>query len=291
VLAERGQATIEAVGIAVAVALLAGGLAGVLGAAGPAASLAGAIARAVSAAIGPVAGSGRVAPIEMAPAELAAFALAVQPGLAPDSRPTLRDVRLQLEQAHGHAAGDRLLDGLLRTEAESLLPTSGGPTAYRNVPGPDPHGPDAFAPPAPGADRQVESPAGPLQIRAVTAAEGDAWLRHRLDPGLSWADVVTTVAGLVPGERLAASALRAGAGALSAARAAAGSDASSEVPPGHREGDIVVSWAVDRRVTAADGGPPVSATGAEAPARRFLHVAVIRDGVVVAEDLARPPSP
>jgi hypothetical protein len=290
VLEERAQATIEAVGIAVAVALLAGGLAGALGAAGPAASLAGAIARAVSAALGPVAG--RPAPVEAAPAELAAFALAVQPGLPADSRPTLRDVRLQLEQAHGADAGDRLLDRLLTAEAESLLPTSEQATAYRNVPGPAPRGPDAFARPAPDATRQVESPAGPLQIRVVSASEGESWLHHRLDPGLSWTDVVTTVAGLVPGERLAASALRAGAGAVSAMRAAAATAAaSSAVPPGHREGDIVASWAVDRRVTAADGGPPVSATGDPAPTRRFLHVAVIRDGVVVAEDLAPPPHP
>jgi hypothetical protein len=290
VLEERAQATIEAIGIAVAIALLAGGLAGALGAAGPAASLARAIVRALSTDIAPVAG--RPAPVEAGAAELAAFALAVQPGLPDDSRPTLRDVRLQLEQAHGAEAGDRLLDRLLTAEAESLLPAALRPTAYRNVPGPAPRGPDAFASPARGAPRQVESPAGPLQLRVVSASEGEAWLRHRLEPGLSWTDVVTTVAGLVPGERLAVSAVRASANAVSAARAAAAMEsASSEVPPGHREGDIVASWVADRRVTAADGGPPLSASGGVAPPRRFLHVAVIRDGVVVAEDLAPPPHP
>src|SRR5262249_30649425 len=155
---ERGQATVEHVALVLAVALLVGGVAGAL-ARGPAEDLARALAGALSGAIAALTlRGGGDGDAVVAAAEQAYLPLATDEQVTADERPTLRDVRLRLEQRLGPDGGRAAFARLATEHAAALLPAAGRPTAYRSRVGPINDPARWFAPPVAGERPDVETP-------------------------------------------------------------------------------------------------------------------------------------
>src|SRR4051812_37842312 len=106
---ERGQATVEQVGIVLAVAVLVGLLATDLARRGVGLAVARSLTQAVLRAVhvgGGSGGRGGAAIPEATAHEVARFAEAVDGTIAVDERPTLRDVRLELIERLGAKDGE-----------------------------------------------------------------------------------------------------------------------------------------------------------------------------------------
>lgn len=276
---QRGQATIEAIALTAAVALLA--LALGVGLARP--GLATRLGRSVAAAIdGALMSEPMVA--RALPAELALFDEALAVDTPDDLRPSLRDLRIALRARLGDEASTTLLDRLLAERADLFLPASraGAVSEYADVPARTIAERD-LAPARPGAAAWVERASTGRTVRVVGAADEDAYLAEALDGDRT--ALALDVAGLalpfVPGDG-AKGLLEAGIPIASHGRTAlALLTEHGEIPPGAREGDVVVTWRAERRHREADGrvGPPFG----------VAHIVVLRAGRTIAHGLVPAP--
>jgi hypothetical protein len=273
------------------------------------AGIASSIARAFLGATGITASRQEVAYAKPSTADRAEFARASDVSLASDDRPSLKDVRLSLMRRHGDEQGRAIYRQLIIDDLEAAIPALAGPTLYATA-RPELRQPGvlgAFLPinadvslRAPtGRDAgEWELPASHPNAHVVTVAEADAALDRALHPGISKTGVVLDFASVAPLGRLAGVVVRAGARAVKGVRTVAravgevsnGATIVQDVvrlespdagasPPGSREGDEIVSWLATR--CPVDG----------ASRREFIRTAVVRDGVVILDDIRWPPGP
>jgi hypothetical protein len=290
---ERGQATVEQVGIVLAVALLVGGLAGVLGArssvAGVARSLTAAIAGAIGLKVASGAPSLRALP-EATAREVAQFLRANDAQVDVDHRPTLRDVQLELDERLGPEQGEAVFHQLVLDQARSVLPQAAALREYRGFWGRPPDS-GSFLPPARARPIDSERPAGQLSVHVVGAQESLTWIDTMLHPSLN---PMGLIAGFFPAGpaaheiiSLVATSVQVTAGVTTRLGRGEG------LPPGRAEGDIIACWPVERTQRDTAGEPlPYRNQGAPGRARPYLHLAYIRAGTVLHESLVeRPPEP
>jgi hypothetical protein len=296
---ERGQGTVEYVGIVLVVAVLLGAIAGGLGAptlgAQLAASVAGALVQALGESFGREPGT-----TGASAAEQAAFARAIDAGVSPDERPSLRDVELDLIARHGAPTGRSIFRQLVVGELRSVVPGLGQPYLFATAVGSFPwndtsslgafiHVQQALRPPAAGDAGEYETPTTQPNAHVVTVSEADASVGHAFHPGVSRSAILIDVLGAIPvlgtashaGElAIAASRLASAAGSagsvLTVATDAAVDLPASEttIPAGSRAGDEIVTWKATRQPRS--GGPAVP----------FTRSAVVRDGVVIGQGIA-----
>jgi len=295
---QAGQATVEHVGLVLAIALLLGGVAATLAHVGIAATLAQGIARAWDLRQSDQHASRE--PLALGTdAEWRFARLAVASRLPDAVRPTLRDLRLRLVDRLGLARGEEVFGRMLGDAVDVALPGSvaGSVTAYRDA-GDTIAGPVMFDS-ARGAARIEERALGSRTVEQVSAPLANAFLGDALHTS--------------GGERLLTEALEGAATvatrrmpiAQPVAEAAIrtlvfddGMDGVSEsgmrtiaatgrVPPGRREGDLLVTWQVERRRFDARGRErrPARVRDGEAYPRRYVHAAVLRNGVPLREQL------
>ena len=122
----------------------------------------------------------------------------------------------------------------------------------------------------------------------MRASEAAAWLQERLEPKLSAADAARSPSTSCRPAGSALHLLRTVSTArdvFDLGRAATEVVArSGGLPPGAREGDVVVCWPVVRaRQGVAAAPPPIDQQRWDSPARSLRHVAVVRDSTVIAE--------
>jgi hypothetical protein len=236
--------------------------------------------------------SGSVVPSQ---ADRDAFSRAVDPGVDPDDRPSLRDVRLGLIERHGDVRGRAVYRRLVLDDLLRVVPGLAAPTLFGRSSSPvvlgrvaiteEPIDEDsALRRPRTGDPGEIETPEGEPDAHIVTVTEADQALARALHPGASYPGLALDLATAVPvvggAARIAIVAGRVVGGlqtAVGLARdardvLAPGVEAS---PAGSREGDEVVTWFATRRPT--DGGP----------SRRFQRTAVVRDGVAIFEGIKR----
>jgi hypothetical protein len=295
---ERAQASIEYVGVLLLVATLVGALIGAFGTPSLAARIVTSVGQAL---VGTIGRSDRDEAIAASAAEQGLFDSAVDRKQAPDDRPSLRDVRLQLIAAHGDEAGREIYEQLVLEQLRKVIPELSEPTTFPTA------GPNVVVPRtasnlqtidaehslakklSPGDAGELESPASRPDVHVVTVSEADEKIGRALHPGVSLVGVATDVVGAVPlggvavhlghlavtAEKIA-NAAEYGAGSYAVYRDAESFGSTSEalIPAGAREGDELVSWIAVRRPTG--GGP----------ARRFARSAVVRDGVVIDRGIA-----
>jgi hypothetical protein len=303
-----GQGTVEYIGVLLVVAVLVGAIAGGFGLPGLAAGIASSITRAFLGKVG-VAGPPREgARLRVSAADRAAFARAVDVTVAPDDRPSLRDVRLELIRRHGDARGRAIYRELVLADLRAVVPGLGGATLFATAtsgvrqPGvleryQPINGELSLVRPS-GADQgELETPIGQPNAHVVTLSEADRAFEDARHPGTSYTGIVLDLLSVFPVTRVARGAVqlarvgarfakagRAGGKALSAATnvATLADDAdslapdASASPPGSREGDEIVTWLAGR--CPANGGS----------ARQFLRTAVVRDGAVILEGIRWP---
>jgi hypothetical protein len=287
---DRGQATVEHVAIVLVVAVLVGAIAGAM-TTGAAGGLGTAVADAITRAIGWTHDRGEALP-QPTLEELSRYALAIDPSVPEDERPTLRDVRLEMEARLGVEQGDALWNRLAYDQALSLLPDSHGPHRYRGFIDLAP-GDWTFEPVTDGII-DVESPKGPVTTHVVRATEASAWLAHKLHPGFDFSGAIVDgalgTAALVAPESAAVPIGLAALAKVVGDRAGEAIEAlhvDAALPPMAREGDVVACWVVERRRDAAHKPEPLP-LGVKhfvGPVRTYKHVAVVRDGVVIAQTL------
>jgi hypothetical protein len=306
---ERGQGTVEYVGVLLLVAVLLGAVAGGFGLPQLTAGIASSITRSFLGATGIRQSAQEAAFARPSAADRAAFARASDAAIAPDDRPSLRDVRLALMRQHGDERGRAIYRQLILDALKAAVPGLGGPTLFATAtpglrkPGvlerylPINSGLSLVAPSSsdPG---EVETPVSQPNAHVVTVSEADSALAHALNPGTSVTSEVMDVAGLLPVGRVAGGVFRLAKVAARVARSAgaiakAGNGLSNAAtvaedvaaleapdanasPPGSREGDEIVTWLASR--CPVHGGS----------ARKFIRTAVVRDGVVILEDIRWP---
>jgi hypothetical protein len=307
---ERGQGTVEYVGLVLLVAVLIGAVAGGLGLPQLTAGIASSITRAVLGATG-ITGSAQEATYSRpSAADRAEFARASDSALAPDDRPSLRDVRLALMRRHGDDRGRAIYRQLIIDDLRNAVPGLAGPTLFASAtPGlRQPGVMERYLPinsdlslvaPSSSDDGEVETPVTQPNAHVVTVSEADAALDHALHPGTSLTGVALDIASVAPLGRLAgglfkivktsarvAKGLRAVAkggravvNGVTLAEDAVRLEApdASASPPGSREGDEIVTWLASR--CPVHGGT----------AREFMRTAVVRDGAVILEGIRWPP--
>ena len=300
--AERAQGTVEYVGVLLVVAVLLGAIVSAVGMPGATAGLASSFARAIASALG-VRAPGRGEPSPSASDE-AMFARATDGGVAPDDRPSLRDVRLDLIVAHGDERGRAIYRALVLEGLRRVVPGLGTPARFGTID----REPITFGyssveqlqsrirartQPEGGDPGELETAIGEPNAHVVTAAEQDEAFRHALHPGSSWRSLALDGVSVIPlvgtvraATRIAITTARGIATLVSAvgdARDAVASlsPSAGQIPPGSREGDEIVTWTAVRRRTP------------EAPPVRVDRAAVVRDGVVLATsvEVALPASP
>ena len=311
---ERGQGTVEYVGLLLLVAVLLGAIAGGFGLPQLTAGIASSITRSFLGATGIVKRPQEAAFARPSAADRAAFARASDTSVSPDGRPSLKDVRLALMQQHGDEQGRAIYRELILDELRAAVPGLAGPTVFatatpgiRRQPGvlerslPIDAGLSLVAPSGddPG---EVETPVSAPNAHVVTVSEADAALDHALHPGHPFVNDVLDIVGVIPvgrafgaafrvakvGARLAKGAaqlMRAGNGVAGAATLAEDAVAleapdAATSPPGAREGDEIVSWLAARCPVQGPGDP-----------RQVVRTAVVRDGAVILEGIRWPGDP
>ena len=243
---ERGQASPEAVALALVLGLL---LAAVVAWAGSTRS-ADRLAEAVIAALAPA-----DAPLSKArPADLALVGSA----LGRRSGARLRAVRFQLaERLDGPSADAALADAVERL-ALAAVPEATAGRAYGALASP---GGNPFEPVS-QADLDRESPSGTPVVRRVTAEDAARAVGAKLSHGWRIVPLLLSLAAVIPGERLAhllgstetlAHATDEAIGALDHVTLASTTIAAAArigdgdgIPPGLREDDILVAWPAER---------------------------------------------
>jgi hypothetical protein len=291
---ESAQGTVEYVGLLLVVAVLLGALVAAFGVPSSTTRIATSLVRAFSSVLGVATPAGTRA--QPSAEDEARFARATDAGVAPDDRPSLRDVRLALFAAHGEASGREIYRALVLQDLRRIVPGLAGPTRFGTIDhDPAPHGFEtvnalihrlhALDPPSGDDPGELETPLGRPNAHVVTEGEEDAAFRHALHPGSSWRSLALDGVGAIPGygtvkgvARVTLAVARGAAAVVAdlgdAENAISGlSPAASEIPPGSRAGDEVVSWTATRR--AAAGATP-------ALVRR---TAVVRDGVLLADGI------
>jgi hypothetical protein len=294
----RGQGTVEYVGVLLLVAVLIGAIAGGAGVPRMSAGIASSITHALLGAIGLGAPDRPIADTHVSEEDRAAFAHATDPALDPNERPSLRDVRLALVARHGAVRGLAVYRQLVLDELRLTVPGLGGPTLFATAaPGVVPprmlgsrlpvDARVSLTRPPEGDPGEIETPIGEPNAHVVTVSEADLAFARVLHPGVSYPSIALDLFTALPAvgtvTRLAIAGVRLSKGASAVANAASLADDASALlapsaessPPGSREGDEIVSWTALRRPT--DGGP----------SRRFARTAVVRDGVVIHEGIAR----
>jgi hypothetical protein len=296
--AERAQGTVEYVGVLLVVALLLSGVVGAFGVPAAAAGLTASVGRALTSAFG--VDPAPPAHVQASAADEARFARAIDGGVAPDDRPSLRDVRLDLIAEHGDERGRQVFRALVLESLRRVVPGLGAPTRFGSI---DRH-PDSFG--TSGVDRlesqlralsrpagddpgELETAVGEPNTHVVTEAEQDDAFRHALHPGTSWRSVALDGISAIPVVGTARGAVRL---SIAAARGMAtiasdlhdADDAATslspdadQIPAGSRAGDEIVSWTAVRR--RAPGAPSV----------RVERSAVVRDGVVLSTSVELSP--
>jgi hypothetical protein len=291
---ESAQGTVEYVGVLLVVAVLLGALVAAFGVPASTTRIATSLVRALSSALGVATPANTTA--QPSAEDEARFARATDAGVAPDDRPSLRDVRLDLIAAHGDAPGRQIYRALVLQNLRRLVPGLAGPTRFGTIDhDPAPRGFEtvdalilrlhALGPPRGDDPGELETPLGEPNAHVVTEREEDAAFRHALHPGSSWRSLALDGVGAIPGYGTAKGVARV---TLAVARGAAAviadlSDAenaisglsptANQIPPGSRAGDEIVSWVATRR--ASTGAPPV----------RVRRTAVVRDGVLLADGI------
>jgi hypothetical protein len=314
-----GQGTVEYIGVLLVVAVLIGAVAGGFGLPRLTAGIASSITRAFLGKVGVTERAQDVASSRPSAADRAAFARALDAGVSPDDRPSLRDVRLALIRQHGDERGRAIYRELVLADLRDAVPGLGGPTLFATATSGPPgrgasggylpiNGDLSLVRPAGDDQGEVETPIGEPSAHVVTLSEADSAFDHALHPGISYTGIALDLASIAPAGRLASGAVKGfigltRVGARLAKLARAGGklvSASTNVvtladdalslapdanasPAGSREGDEIVSWLAAR--CPANGGP----------ARQFLRSAVVRDGAVILEGIrwpgdGRPPS-
>ena len=281
---QRGQATVEAIALALAVGLL---LAAVVVWAGSTRS-ADQLANAMIEAIAPA----DPAPIEAGPADLALVAAA----LGSRDGSSLRATRFLLGRRLSAATADAVLADAVARVAIAAMPEATAGRAYGALS--SPHANPFAAVDEANLDR--ETPTGPPVVRRVTQAEAARVLTGLLSHGFQVVPMLFSLAAVIPGERLvrllgatdklahATDQTIEGVDRLSVAATTIstathlGDDGG--IPPGLREDDIFVAWPAER-VFVRDGAPHASlcvsppgrsATGPLPLPARYLHVVVLR---------------
>jgi hypothetical protein len=296
--AERAQGTVEYVGVLLVVAVLLGAIVSVVGMPSAATGLAAPFVRALTSAFG-VGATGDPSAVASTGDE-ALFARATDGGVAPDDRPSLRDVRLELVAAHGDDRGRAVYRALVLESLRRVVPGLGAPTRFGSID----RDTSSFgyasveqlksrlrslSRPTGDDPGELETAIGKPNAHVVTAAEQDDAFRHALHPDGTWRSLaldgvtqiplVGTVRSAVRISVTAAKGIATIASDLGDAEAAVASLSPSarQIPPGSREGDEVVTWTAIRRRTP--GAPPV----------RVDRVAVVRDGVVLSTSVELAP--
>jgi hypothetical protein len=288
---ESAQGTVEYVGVLLAVAILLGALVGAFGLPSPAAGLASSFIGAFTSAFGTDAPAR--SQVQASAEDEARFARATDAGVAPDDRPSLRDVRLDLIAAHGDGPGRRIYRELVLESLRRIVPGLGGPTRFGTIDrSTDSSAFDSgqrlisrlhsLSAPAGGDRGDLETPIGEPNAHVVTAAEQDDAFRHAVHPDGAWRSLALDGVGAIPGvgtvrgaRRVAIAAARGLAAVVSdlgdAQRAIASlSPGANEIPAGSREGDEIVTWTATRR------------SSPDAPSILVQRTAVVRDGVLLA---------
>ncbi len=220
--------------------------------------------------------------------------------MAPDDRPSLRDVRLDLIAAHGDEQGRAVFRALVLEGLRRVVPGLGAPTRFGTIdPVPSPLGQSGLdrlvsrlrASAAPQGDDpgELETAVGEPSAHVVSEAEQDDAFRHALHPGGSWRSLALDGVTMIPlvgtvrsGARIAITAARGIATLVSAvgdasAAVASLSPSAQQIPPGSRAGDEIVTWSAIRRRTP------------DAPPLRVDRVAIVRDGVVLSTSVELSP--
>jgi hypothetical protein len=291
---ESAQGTVEYIGVLLVVAVLLGALVAAFGVPASTTRIAASLVHAFSSALGVTTPASTTAPPSAQ--DEARFARAVDAGVAPDDRPSLRDVRLDLIAAHGDAPGREIYRALVLENLRRVVPGLAGPTLFGTIDhDPAPRGFEtvdalilrlhALGPPAGDDPGELETPLGKPNAHVVTEREEDSAFRHALHPGTSWRSLALDGVGAIPGFGTAKGVARV---PLAVARGAAAvvadlgdaetaisglSPGANQIPPGARAGDEIVSW------TASRGG------SAGAPAVLVQRTAVVRDGVLLADGI------
>ena len=294
---QTGQATVEHVGMVLAVALLMGGVAAALAHAGIAAAIAGRVAQAFD--LGPSRSDRIAVPALGTDAEWRFARMAVASRLPDAARPTLRDLRLRLIDRLGIGRGEEVFDRMLADAVDVVLPASipGSVTSYRD-PGDTIAGPVMFDP-ASGPARIDERALGTRTVAPVGAGLGNAFLGDALHTSTGELLLDEAIAGAAtlatrkvwlaePAVEAAINAVIRDDGMNGVSEAGERTIAQTgRVPPGRREGDLIVTWQVERRRFDARGVERVPArTGdGETYPRRYVHAVVLRNGVSLREQL------
>jgi hypothetical protein len=288
---ERAQGTVEYLGVLLVVGLLLGTIAAAFGVPTSTARIATSFVRALSGALGASAPPRSASPLP-SEEDAARFARATDAGVAPDDRPSLRDVRLELVAEHGDVRGRLIYRELVVAQLRRVVPGLDGPTRFGTIDhDPIPHGIatadalimrlHALGPPAGGDPGELETALGKPDVHVVTQSEEDAAFRHAVHPGTSWKTLALDGVGLIPGfstirgaARLSLAAAKGVATVASglgdAENAIAGlSPGADEIPPGTRAGDEIATWTATRR--ASPGAPSIL----------VRRTAVVRDGSVL----------
>jgi hypothetical protein len=296
--AERGQGTVEYVGVLLVVAVLLGAIVSAVGMPGATAGLASSFVRALSGAFG-VGTAGRT-DVTPSASEEALYARATDGGVAPDDRPSLRDVRLDLIAAHGDERGRAIYRELMLEGLRRVVPGLGAPTRFGTI---DRDASSfgyssvdqltsrlrALSQPAGDDPGELETPVGEPDAHVVSEAEQDDAFRHALHPDGTWRSLALDGVSMIPlvgtaraATRIAITTAR-GIATLASALGAAGdavaslSPSAQEIPPGSRAGDEIVTWSAIRRRTP------------DAPPVRVDRAAIVRDGVVLSTSVELAP--
>jgi hypothetical protein len=294
---QTGQATVEHVGMVLAVALLMGGVAAAFAHAGIASMLANRVARAFD--LGSSRSDAIAAPALGTDAEWRFARMAVASRLPDAARPTLRDLRLRLIDRLGRTSGEEVFGRMLTDAVDVALPGSiaGSVTSYRDG-GDTIAGPVMFDP-ARAMARIEERALATRTVSPVGAGTGNAFLgdalhtsggERVLDEAIEGAASLATRRVWIaqPAAEAAIDALVRDDGLSGLSDAGKRTIAQTgRVPPGRREGDLIVMWQVERRRFDGRGHERVPARRdvGEAYPRRYVHAAVLRNGVAVREQL------
>jgi hypothetical protein len=289
---ERAQATVEHVGAVLAVALLAGAVVALLGDGRLASGVARAVGAALDRALGFSLGT-RSAPtqIRATPAQLALFGAATDPSMPEDQRPTLRDVRLRLEEELGREAGDALFRQMLLGEVAALRPGTRQEMRFAPTLGAIMSPETLFARAPPSGPSDSERPTGDTTLHVTTAAEESSYLRNALH-GRDVAGTVLDIGGAIPIEVVqqlveVAGAVRAAIDQLDEAKEVL--LRTDGIRAGAREGDVIACWPVLRTRPSGSSAGPDDELSWNAQAHHYYHLAVVREDTVVAEYLVPNP--
>ncbi|MEO9175155.1 MAG: hypothetical protein ABI317_06535, partial [Gaiellales bacterium] len=289
---ERAQGTVEYVGVLLMVGLLLAAIAALVGVPASTTSIATSFVHALSSALGADAPARSATP-QPSEQDAARFARATDAGVAPDDRPSLRDVRLELIAEHGDARGRLIYRALVVAQLQRVVPGLDRPTRFGTIDhDPLPRGfaradalilrLHALGPPADGDPGEIETARGEPDVHVVTQREEDDAFRQAVHPGTSWRSLALDVVGAVPGvgtvrgvARVSLAAAKGLATVVSvlddAENAIAGlSPGADEIPPGSRAGDEIATWTATRRASP------------RGPATLVRRTAVVRDGGVLA---------